>query len=119
MSTPTFPFPQPLAEKYRPKRIADFAGLEKQRKILGKLTANPYPSAWLFVGPPGVGKTTMALAITEEMRAESHHIGSQQCRLDTLAGCGKIALRGRFLSLRTEFGILNGFHHDVSVPLRA
>ena len=59
----TFAFPQQLAEKYRPLRIAEFAGLEKQRKILSKLAANPYPSAWLFVGPPGIGKTSMALAV--------------------------------------------------------
>jgi replication-associated recombination protein RarA len=84
MSTATFAFPQSLAEKYRPRRIAEFAGLEKQRKILSKLAAHPFPSAWLFVGPPGVGKTSMALAIAEEMGAETHHIGSQQCRLDVL-----------------------------------
>jgi replication-associated recombination protein RarA len=100
MSTPTFAFPQPLAEKYRPRRIAEFAGLDKQRKILGKLAANPYPSAWLFVGPPGVGKTSMALAIAAEMGAEIHHIGSQQCRLDTLEDtvrmCNYVPLSGGF-----------------------
>jgi replication-associated recombination protein RarA len=100
MSTPTFAFPQPLAEKYRPRRIAEFAGLEKQRKILSKLAAHPYPSAWLFVGPPGVGKTSMALAIAEEMRAETHHIGSQQCRLDvleeTVRRCHYVPLSGGF-----------------------
>ena len=100
MSTPTFAFPQPLAEKYRPQRIAEFAGLEKQRKILAKLAASPYPSAWLFVGPPGVGKTTMALALTAEMGAEIHHIGSQQCRLDTLEDtvrqCNYVPLSGGF-----------------------
>ncbi len=100
MSTPAFVFPQPLAEKYRPRRIADFAGLEKQRKILAKLAANPYPSAWLFVGPPGVGKTSVALAIAGEMGAEIHHIGSQQCRLDTLEDtvrrCNYVPLSGGF-----------------------
>jgi replication-associated recombination protein RarA len=100
MSTATFAFPQSLAEKYRPRRIAEFAGLEKQRKILSKLAANPFPSAWLFVGPPGVGKTSMALAIAEEMRAETHHIGSQQCRLDvleeTVRYCQFVPLSGGF-----------------------
>jgi replication-associated recombination protein RarA len=100
MSAPTFAFPQSLAEKYRPRTIADFAGLEKQRKILSKLAANPFPGAWLFVGPPGVGKTSMALAIAEEMRAEAHHIGSQQCRLDvleeTVRRCHYVPLSGGF-----------------------
>lgn len=72
-----FAFPQPLAEKYRPTRIADFVGLDKAKRILSKLAANPYPSAWLFLGPSGTGKTTMALALAAEMPAELHHIPAQ------------------------------------------
>jgi replication-associated recombination protein RarA len=79
MSTPTFPFPQSLAEKYRPLAIGDFAELEKPKRILSKFPANPYASAWRFVGPPGVGKTTMALALAKTLGAEVHHIPSQQC----------------------------------------
>jgi replication factor C small subunit len=100
MSTLTFAFPQSLAEKYRPRRIAEFAGVEKQRRILSKLAANPFPSAWLFVGPPGVGKTSMALALAAELGAETHHIGSQQCRLDVLEDtvrmCQYVPLSGGF-----------------------
>ncbi len=96
----TLALPQSLAEKYRPRRIAEFAGLEKQRKILSKLAANPYPSAWLFVGPPGVGKTSMALALAAELGAEVHHIGSQQCKLETLEDtvrmCQYVPLSGGF-----------------------
>ena len=64
----TLPFPMPLAEKYRPRAIADFVGLDKPKRILSKFAANPYQSAWLFVGPPGTGKTTMALALAETLR---------------------------------------------------
>lgn len=100
MSTPTLAFPQSLAEKYRPRTIADFAGLEKAKRILGKFAAIPYPSAWLFVGPSGVGKTSMALALAVELGAEVHHIGSQQCRLDTLEDtvrhCNYVPLSGGF-----------------------
>jgi replication factor C small subunit len=83
MST-TLPFPMPLAEKYRPHAIADFVGLDKPKRILAKFAANPYPSAWLFVGPPGTGKTTMALALAETLNAELHHIPSQQCHVATV-----------------------------------
>jgi replication-associated recombination protein RarA len=79
MSTPTLAFPQSLTEKYRPRTIGEFAGLEKPKRILSKFVANPYPSAWLFVGAPGSGKTSMALALAETIRAELHHIPSQQC----------------------------------------
>jgi replication-associated recombination protein RarA len=76
---PSFGFPQPLAEKYRPKRIADFIGLEKQRKVLSAFASRPTSCAWLFLGPSGVGKSTMALALAEELGAELHKIPSQKC----------------------------------------
>ena len=77
----TLTFPMPLAEKYRPRMIAEFVGLDKPKRILSKFAANPYQSAWLFVGPPGTGKTSMALALAETLRAEVHHIPSQQCNV--------------------------------------
>ncbi|MGC2622402.1 MAG: AAA family ATPase [Candidatus Acidiferrales bacterium] len=100
MSTPTFAFPQSLAEKYRPRKVADFIGLEKQRRILSKLTANPFASAWLFVGASGTGKTSLALAIAAELGEEVHHIGSQHCNLATLETtvrqCNFVPLSGGF-----------------------
>ena len=99
-TTATLNFPQSLSEKYRPVRIADFVGLEKQRKIISKLAANPFPSAWLFVGPPGVGKTSMALALAAETGMELHHIPSQQCNVanvdDVIRQCWYVARSGGF-----------------------
>src|ERR1700680_3244595 len=84
MSAPSFPFPQSLAEKYRPQGIAEFVGLEKPKKILTKFANAPYPSAWLFVGPSGVGKTSMAQSLCTEIRAELHHIPSQKCTVEAI-----------------------------------
>ena len=70
-----------LTEKYRPHRIADFVGLDKPKKIISVFAMNPFQSAWVFVGPPGVGKTAMALALAEEIGGELHHIPSQKCVL--------------------------------------
>src|SRR5215472_10966082 len=69
----TLDFPQSLTEKYRPGTIDAFAGLDKPKRILAKFAAAPYPASWLFVGPPGTGKTTMGLALAAELRAEVHH----------------------------------------------
>src|SRR6201987_6328665 len=77
----TLHFPLPLPEKYRPHAIAEFVGLDKPKRILGRFATNPYQSAWIFIGPPGTGKTTMALALAEMLRAEVHHIPSQQCNV--------------------------------------
>jgi replication factor C small subunit len=99
MST-TLPFPMPLAEKYRPHAVDDFIGLDKPKRILGKFATNPYRSAWIFIGPPGTGKTTMALALAEMLGAEVHHIPSQQCNVanveDVIRQCWYVPASGGF-----------------------
>ncbi len=79
-----FQFPQSLAERYQPKTIAQFVGLEKAKRMMSKFVDNPYPSAWLFVGPSGIGKTSMGLAICNAIAGELHHIPSQSCDLATV-----------------------------------
>ena len=79
-----FDFPQPLAERYRPQRIQDFVGLERPKKIVTAFAARPYPSAWIFLGPSGTGKTCMALALAAELPAELHHIPAKECTLDAV-----------------------------------
>jgi replication-associated recombination protein RarA len=90
----------PLAEKYRPRAIADFVGVDKPKRILGKFATNPYQSAWIFIGPPGTGKTTMALALAEMLRAEVRHIPSQQCNVanveDVIRQCWYVPVSGGF-----------------------
>src|SRR5260221_3206175 len=78
-------FPASLSEKYRPHRFADFVGLDKVKKVLAKFADAPFPNAaFLFVGPSGTGKTTMALALCEAIRGELHHVPSQSCNLATI-----------------------------------
>lgn len=79
------PAPAILTEKYRPQRIADFVGLDKPKKIAQRIATQP-PSAGglLFLGEPGIGKTTLALAIAAEMPAELHHVASQDCNVERL-----------------------------------
>jgi DNA polymerase III gamma/tau subunit len=78
-------FPASLSEKYRPRDLADFVGLEKPKKVLTKFAASPFPNAaFLFVGPSGTGKTSAALALCEMVRGELHHIPSQSCNVATV-----------------------------------
>ena len=94
------PFPVPLSEKYRPRLIDDFIGLDKPKRLLVKFAANPYQSAWIFIGPPGTGKTTMALSLAEMLRAEVHHIPSQQCNVanveEVMRQCWYVPASGGF-----------------------
>ena len=73
-----------LTQKYRPRDLASFVGLDKPKRICERLAAKPYDSAWLFVGESGLGKTSMALALADAMPADLHHIPSQDCNLETL-----------------------------------
>lgn len=77
-------FPQTLTTKYRPQSVADFVGLEKPKQLARALAAKPFESGWLFIGPSGTGKTTLALAIAASIPAEIHHVPSQECDLATL-----------------------------------
>jgi DNA polymerase III gamma/tau subunit len=80
-----FQFPASLSEKYRPHSFDAFVGLEKPKKVLAKFAASPFPNAaFLFVGPSGTGKTSMALALCEAINSELHHIPSQQCTVATV-----------------------------------
>lgn len=80
----TLDFPQPLSEKYRPKTIDEFIGLEKQKRILSAFIRRPVSCAWFFIGPPGVGKSSMALALCAQLGAELHHIPSQKANIAEL-----------------------------------
>jgi replication factor C subunit 2/4 len=84
MTTPSFAFPQPLADKYRPRTIADFIGLDKARRVLTSFAQRPRNAAFLFTGPSGTGKTTMALAMCDSIGGELIHIPSSHCTVAEL-----------------------------------
>ena len=69
----------PLPERLRPKRLEDFLG---QEKIVGEgsflreaMRADQVPSL-IFWGPPGSGKTTLALLIAQETQADFYQLSA-------------------------------------------
>ena len=94
-----FNFPVRLSEKYRPRRISEFVGLDRPKRIASKFVARPYDCSFIFHGAPGVGKTSLAQAMAEEMNAEFHHIGSQKCTLEELERvcriCAYVPMEGK------------------------
>jgi replication-associated recombination protein RarA len=101
----TLTFPLPFTERYRPRILADFVGLAKPKQVCKALQANPlqFGSGFLFVGPSGTGKTTMAAALAELIPAEVHHVPSQECNVATLANvaavCNRVPWYGKRIHL--------------------
>ena len=68
-----------LTDIYKPKSTAEFVGLEKPKKLAIALAKRPFSSYYIFRGPSGIGKTTFAFAMAEEIGADVHHIASKYC----------------------------------------
>ena len=69
-------------EKYRPKSFAEIKGqTEAINKIKTFLLSFPNPKrACLLSGPPGIGKTTIALAAAKEVNAELFELNASDLR---------------------------------------
>lgn len=69
----------PLAERLRPKRLEEFLGQEKIFGIgsfLREAIANDQIPSLIFWGPPGSGKTTLALLIAKEAQVAFHQLSA-------------------------------------------
>ena len=61
---------KPLADSIRPATISDVAGqkhLLSDDSIITKMIEHQKVYSLIFYGPPGIGKTTMALAICNDL----------------------------------------------------
>ena len=77
-------FPLTLAERYQPRRIRDFVGLDYPKTVMTSLLAQPKPCALTFIGPPGAGKTALGMAFAEELPGSLMHLAGQKCDVATL-----------------------------------
>lgn len=64
---------KPLADKLRPNKLEDFLGQEEiigENKLLREAIENDNVPSMIFWGPPGTGKTTLALIIAQKTNSE-------------------------------------------------
>ena len=60
----------PLAERMRPKKLADYVGQQHligEGKIIRNMIESGRLSSFILWGPPGVGKTTLAMITAAEL----------------------------------------------------
>lgn len=66
----------PLADRLRPQHITEVIGqthLVGKEGLLRRLIASDHIPSMIFWGPPGVGKTTIARALSQDLQAEFIH----------------------------------------------
>ncbi len=70
-----------LVEKYRPKKFSDFVGQEAAIKAVKEFIRDfPKKKALLLHGPAGSGKTSLALALANELNYELFELNSSDVR---------------------------------------
>ncbi len=75
---------QPLAHRIRPRTIEDFVGQQHLReRFLAYAQAKRLPSL-LFVGPPGCGKSTLALLLARSKTVNHLRVSAPEAGLTTL-----------------------------------
>ena len=70
---------QPLAERLRPKELADFCGQEHlvgKGAVLRRLIESGNIPSFIIWGPPGVGKTTLAVIIANTLKRPFFHLSA-------------------------------------------
>jgi putative ATPase len=69
----------PLPERLRPKTIAEFVGQQHligEGKVLRKMIESGNIPSMIFWGPPGVGKTSLARFIAEQVHLPFHQLSA-------------------------------------------
>ncbi len=83
-----------LATKYRPKVLDEIIGQKSVVKAIRKiLERKPLPKTWLFTGPSGTGKTTLARILANHFADGKAIIGSNIISIDAATETGAEEMR--------------------------
>ncbi|MBQ7738849.1 MAG: replication-associated recombination protein A [Desulfovibrionaceae bacterium] len=103
----------PLAEQLRPKKLADFLGQRNLKtKINSLLSAKDLPSL-LFFGPPGCGKSTLALLLAANTQKRYLRLSAPETGLQNL----RRTLNGVEILILDEIHRFTKAQQDFFLPL--
>lgn len=111
---------EPLAVKLRPKKIKDIIGQEHlvgKDKILYNLVKNKKIFSMILYGKPGIGKTTIAISIVEELNLKYRILNAtinNKKDFDTVVEEAK--MYGELVVIMDEIHRLNKDKQDLLLP---
>jgi putative ATPase len=104
---------QPLADRIRPSTLDEFVGQERiRRKLENFLRANRLPSL-LFFGPPGCGKSTLAILLAQNTGSPWIRVSAPEAGLQQL----RKLLPGRKVLVLDELHRFSKAQQDFFLPL--
>ena len=112
---------EPLANSIRPKKLLDIIGQEHlvgEDKILTNLVKNKKIFSMILYGPPGVGKTSIANAITEELGVKHRFLNATfNNKKDFEIVFEETKLYGNIVLVVDEIHRLNKDKQDLLLPM--
>lgn len=115
----------PLSEILRPKSLDDIYGQDKtlgKASKLGQMLRKGYLPSLIIWGPPGTGKTTFALALSNHFKAHFENINAVDSGVKTLRDIGekgrdrRIQFQQKTVLFVDEIHRFNKSQQDVLLP---
>ena len=104
---------QPLAERMRPRSLNDYIGqrhLVGEGAVLRKMIDTGRVSSFIMWGPPGVGKTTLAQIIANQLEIPFYTLSAVTSGVKDVRDVIEKAKNGRFFNNNSPILFIDEIH---------